>query len=211
VSLYGRLVLPLLTDIVCRMKVVKISRSRVVPRVWGRVLEIGVGTGLNGPYYDPERVGEVVGIDPDETMIRMADSRFNGLSFKFRLKQAAVESLPFDSESFDSVLVTFSFCSVTNPDLGMGEIRRVLKGGGSLFFAEHSVAPDMSVRKWQERITPVWRRFAGGCHLNRDFPALLVRNGFVCPILRADYAGMPKWLTYGVEGEARIPSTDGKA
>ena len=144
-------------------------------------------------------------------MIRMAALRFNGLSFDFRLEQAAVENLLFDWESFDSVPVTFLFCSVTNPDLGMADIRRGLKRGGSFFFAEHRVAPDMSVRKWQERITPVWRRFAGGCHLNRDSPALLVRSGFVHPDLRAAYAAMPKWLTYGVEGEARIPSADGEA
>lgn len=203
-GLYRRQVLPRLTDLACGAAMISTARRRVVPLASGRVLEVGMGSCLNLPYFDPARVREVVGVDPDAGMAALARSRLRAANPRARLVRASAQELPFEDNSFDTVLSTFSFCSIPDPAAALAEVRRVLRPGGEFLFCEHCAAPQPSVRRVQFWLTPLWRHVAGGCHLDRDFPAMIRDGGFQADYLSADYMGFPRWLTYGVAGRARV-------
>jgi len=152
------------------------QREKLVPLASGRVLEVGMGSGLNLPFYDARRVTKVWGLEPSPEMSKMASAAVEAVAFDVEFVSAGGEQIPLDSESFDTVLMTFTLCTI--PERALREIARVLKRGGQLLFCEHGAAPDAGVRRWQNRINPLWRRLAGGCHLNRDIPGLIRRGGF---------------------------------
>ncbi|HET8731903.1 MAG TPA: class I SAM-dependent methyltransferase [Moraxellaceae bacterium] len=199
---YERHILPYLIDMACGIGPVQKQREKVVPLAAGRVLEIGIGTGLNLPHYDPHRVERVIGLDPGTEMHRLARKRLEGTGLAVELVGLSAERIPYEDASFDCVLVTFSLCTIPDPVAALREMRRVLKPGGKLLFCEHGRAPDASVARWQDRLTPVWSKFAGGCHLNRDIPALLDEAGFVCEDLQTMYLPGPRPLTYNYWGSA---------
>lgn len=199
---YERHVLPYLIDLACGIGPVQKQREKVVPLAAGRVLEIGIGTGLNLPHYDRARVERVIGLDPGMEMHRLARKRLQETGLSVELVGLSAERIPYDDASFDCVLVTFSLCTIPDPVAALCEMRRVLKPGGKLIFCEHGRAPDASVARWQDRLTPVWSRFAGGCHLNRDIPALLAEAGFRCETLETMYLPGPRPLTYNYWGTA---------
>jgi len=198
---YERHLLPHLIDIACGMPAVRRQRLRVVPNAHGRVLEIGIGTGLNMPYYEPERIESLVGVEPSQRMHRLALRRSKAAGLEVRLVGLSAEKLPLADASFDSVVSTFTLCTIPDPVAALKEIRRVLAPGGRLLFAEHGRAPEASVRKWQQRLQPLWIPLAGGCHLDRDIPALLREAGFV-PKVQSRYLPGPKFLSYHYWGEA---------
>lgn len=200
---YDRHVLPYLIDFACGIKPVRRQRRKVVPRAYGRVLEIGIGTGLNLEHYDKARVGKLVGLDPSPEMHRLARKRMARTGLDVELVTLSAEQIPFEPGSFDTVLVTYSLCTIPDPVAALREMRRVLKPGGLLVFCEHGRAPDASVRRWQDRLTPTWSKFAGGCHLNRDIPALLAQGGFRCDDLETMYLPGPRPLTFNYWGTAR--------
>jgi ubiquinone/menaquinone biosynthesis C-methylase UbiE len=199
---YERHVLPYLLDFVCGIRAVRRQRQKVVPLAQGRVLEIGIGTGLNLEYYDKARVAHIVGLDPGLEMHPLAQKRLKKTELVVELVGLSAEKIPYDDAAFDSVLVTYSLCTIPDPVAALKEMRRVLKPGGQLIFCEHGLAPDASVRRWQNRLTPTWSKLAGGCHLNRDIPDLLRQAGFQSPDMQTMYLPGPRPLTYNYWGTA---------
>ena len=190
-GLYARYVLPRVIDLACGAKPTMRQREKVVPQARGRVLEIGVGSGLNLPFYDPGRVTALWGLDPSPELWSLARSRVADVPLELEFLQAGAEDIPLAADSVDTVLVTYTLCSVVDVAPALKEIRRVLRGDGQLLFCEHGAAPDAGVRKWQDRINPFWQRLGGGCNLNRDIPALLEEAGFRIRVLETMY--IPGW------------------
>lgn len=155
------------------------SCQQALSHAHGKVLEVGVGTGANMPYYTPA-VTEVVGIEPVEAMLSKARERLEGTPppFLWQLQQADARELPFEDASFDSVVAVLVFCTIPDPQRAAAEAFRVLKPGGKLVFFEHVVAPHAGVARWQHRLNPAWRKMACGCEINRDTRRLFEQAGF---------------------------------
>ena len=198
---YERNVLPWLIDFACGMKSVSQQRMKVIPQARGRVLEIGLGTGLNLPFYDTGRVSELVGVEPSLTMHHLAMKRSRAAGIPVELVGIGAERLPLADHVFDTVVSTYTLCTIPDPVLALRELRRVLAPGGRLLFSEHGKAPDESVRKWQARIQPVWGKFSGGCHLGRDIPAILKEAGFDAQV-ESMYIPGPRIASYHYWGMA---------
>lgn len=177
-SLYDRFILPGLLKCACSSSPIMRQRAKVVPRAEGRVLELGIGMGLNLAYYDPAKVSAVVGVDPAAELRAAAQAAPHDPRLKVTVEDGTAEALPFADKSFDTVVCTFTLCSVHNPAAALAEARRVLKPGGRLLYCEHGLAPDAGVAKWQRRIEPVWKRIAGGCHLTRPIGSAIAAAGF---------------------------------
>ncbi|MGB4225591.1 MAG: class I SAM-dependent methyltransferase [Candidatus Dechloromonas phosphoritropha] len=201
-SWYERTLLPYLIDSACNVKAVRHQRAKVVPLAHGRVLEIGIGTGLNMRHYDKTRIESLTGLDPALEMHELAKKRIRSAGLEVDLVGLSAERIPRAAASFDTVIVTYTLCTIPDPLAALKEMRRVLVPGGQLIFCEHGRAPDPWVRRWQERITPWWKKIAGGCHLDRDIPSLLLEAGFECPDLKAMYLPGPRPLTYNYWGIA---------
>lgn len=201
-SWYEKYLLPYLLDFACGIRPVWRQRQKVVPLARGRVLEIGIGTGLNMEHYAPDAVETIVGLDPALQMHRLARKRIAKSHLKVELVGLSAEKIPQPDASFDTVLVTYTLCTIPDPVSALMEMRRVLKPGGRLIFCEHGRAPDASVRRWQDRLTPYWKPMAGGCHLNRDIPQLLKDAGFRTDDLQQMYLPGPRPLTYNYWGTA---------
>jgi ubiquinone/menaquinone biosynthesis C-methylase UbiE len=201
-GLYSKYFLPRLVHLSCSSNPTMRQRQKLVPLAHGRVLEVGIGSGLNLPFYDPERVTEVVGLDPSPELIRMAARPAASASFDVAFVTAGGEEIPLDSGSFDTVLLTYTLCTIPDYEPALRELARVLTPGGRLLFCEHGLAPDPGVRRWQDRLDPVWRRLAGGCHLNRNVPDLLDRGGFEIEGMETMY--VPGWrpASYNYWGSA---------
>jgi len=179
------------------------QRQKVVPLAVGSVLEIGIGSGLNIPYYDAQKVERLWGLDPSAEMWSIAQKNANRHHLDIEFIQSGAESIPLDTDSTDSVVMTFTMCTIPDVAAAMNEIRRVLKPGGNLIFCEHGLAPDESVQRWQNRVNPLWRKLAGGCNLNRPIPALLKQSGFTTKDMQTMY--LPGWkpATFNYWGTAR--------
>lgn len=202
-GIYSRYVLPRFLDSICQMKPLVEDRQRIVPLAQGRVLEIGFGTGLNLPWYDASRIERVIGIDPAEEMLALARPRADQTVFPVELIAAPAEDIPLPDDDVDTVLVTFSLCTIPGTAQALKEMRRVLKPGGRLLFLEHGLAPDESVAKWQGRINPVWRRLVGGCNLNRNTPQMLKNAGFRIETFEGGYMpDTPRFMGFRVHGVA---------
>ena len=198
---YERNMLPWLIDFACGMKSVGKQRMKVIPQAQGRVLEIGIGTGLNLPFYDTGRVVELVGVEPSLRMHRLALKRSRAARLPVEMVGITAEKLPLADHIFDTVVSTYTLCTIPDPVMALREVRRVLAPGGRLLFSEHGKAPDESVRKWQTRIQPVWGKFSGGCHLGRDIPAILKEAGFDAQV-ESMYIPGPRIASYHYWGEA---------
>jgi len=205
---YERHVLPWLVDIACSVQPVWRQRQKVVPLAQGRVLEIGIGTGLNLEHYDQARIEKIVGLDPGLEMHPKARRRSRLAGLEVELVGLSAERIPYDDRSFDTVLVTYALCTIADPLAALKEMRRVLKPEGRLVFCEHGLAPDASVRRWQARLTPLWARVAGGCHLDRDIPGLLKAAGFRSVDIEQMYLPGPRPLTCNYWGTAVAAQPD---
>lgn len=202
-SWYERHILPYLLDFACGLRPIAEQRQKVIPLAAGRVLEIGIGTGLNLAFYDKSKLEKLVGVDPAEEMHALARKRSSSLALPVELRSLTAEQLPIESASFDCVVCTYTLCSVHDPLAALAEMRRVLRPGGKLLFAEHGLAPDARVAKWQYRLEPLWSKVAGGCHLTRDVPNLLKEAGFDA-VIQTAYVARPKTLAYNFWGEATV-------
>jgi ubiquinone/menaquinone biosynthesis C-methylase UbiE len=201
-SWYDRHLLPYLVDLACGLQAVRRQRQKMVPLAHGKVLEVGIGTGLNLEHYDKARLERLVGVDPGLEMHPLAHKRARRAGLTVELVGLSAEKLPFDASSFDTALVTYALCTIADPLAALVEVRRVLRRGGLLVFCEHGLAPDPSVRRWQHRLTPLWAKVAGGCHLDRNVPALLTDAGFRSRDLQSMYLPGPRVLTYNYWGTA---------
>lgn len=202
---YDRWILPTLLDRVMRQSEIARFRRGVVPAARGRVLEIGVGSGLNLPLYTDE-VTAVVGLDPSERLLAMARRRAEGSAVPVELVQGSATAIPLDDASIDMLVMTWTLCSIPEPVAALGEMRRVLRPGGALLFVEHGLSPQDGVARWQHRLTPLWRRIGGGCHLNRKVDDLLRLGGFEIAQLANEYAVGPRPMTYMYQGRAIKPA-----
>jgi ubiquinone/menaquinone biosynthesis C-methylase UbiE len=177
-GLYDTYVLPHILDLACSQKAVQQRRRLVVPHARGRVLEIGMGSGHNLPFYDPQKVELVWGLEPAEPMRRLAEPRVRRVPFEVRFLDLPGEQIPLDDAAADTVLTTFTLCTIPDVATALAGMRRVLKPGGTLLFLEHGAAPDARVQRWQRRLEPGWKRAFGGCHITRPIPRLLEDAGF---------------------------------
>ncbi len=201
-SFYQRHVLPHLMHLSCGSKTVRRQREQVVPLASGRVLEVGVGSGLNMPHYDPARVRMLFALEPSEGMREKARRRVARAPFEVRWLDAPGEQIPLEDASVDTVLTTFTLCTIPDWHAALVQMRRVLRPGGRLLFCEHGESPHERVRRWQHRIDPLWTRLAGGCHVNRPIDAGLAAAGFHIESLRTAYLPGPRVLSYVFRGSA---------
>lgn len=201
-SFYSERILPHLLNLAMRHKELVAYRRRALTAAWGRVLDVGIGSGPNLPFYGAE-VDEVIGLDPSHRLLAMAQQRARSRREAIRLLQGSAEAIPLDSASVDTVVTTWTLCSIPKVTDALTEMRRVLKPNGTFLFVEHGLAPDTDVRRWQDRLTPLWRPIAGGCHLNRPMADLIRDAGFVVTDLKSGYMGGPRPFTFMYEGSAR--------
>ena len=199
--LYEKWVLPRIIDLAMRGKEATRFRSRLIPQARGTTLEVGVGSGLNLPFYGAA-VERLYGVDSSEELLRMARKRAPAAAFPVELFGRSGEELPFDAGCADTVVFTFTLCSIPDPLAALREARRVLKPSGQLLFAEHGLAPDAGVRRWQRRLNPLWRRVAGGCNLDRKIDELITTAGFRLAGLTTEYAKGPRPMSYVYVGRA---------
>jgi ubiquinone/menaquinone biosynthesis C-methylase UbiE len=200
-GIYADIILPRLCDLSMRNDRLRPYRERVIGAAEGRVLEIGVGSGLNLPFYGPT-VREVLALEPAPKLLAMA-RRVPDPGMPVSFIEASAESIPLDHQSVDTVVTTWTLCTVPEAAAAIAEMRRVLKPHGKLLFVEHGLAPDASVRWWQDRLTPIWRRLSGGCHLNRPIQSMIEGGGFHVDRVETGYMPGPKPMTFMYEGSAR--------
>lgn len=201
-SVYTRYVLPPLLDLAMRNKELTRFREQIVPGARGVVLEIGVGSGRNLPFYS-SAVERIVAVDPSPELLQMARRRETVPGTAIDLVEASAESLPIETASIDTAVMTLTLCSIANPKRALREIHRVLKPTGELRFVEHGLAPEANVRRWQHRLNPVWRCVAGGCNLDRKIDELIASSGFRIVDLQKAYAKGPRTMAYVYWGHAR--------
>ncbi len=201
-NLYDRYLMPLLIDACCGLPAIADQRARLLPLAEGKVLEIGIGTGRNLPFYDRSRVAALHGLDPAAQMHAKARRRARAAGLDVKLVPLSAQAIPAPDASYDTVVCTFTLCTVADPLAALAEVRRVLKPTGRLLVCEHGRAPEPHLARWQDRLTPWWKPLAGGCHLNRDVAALLRDGGFRTTDLTTAYLPGPKALTYVTRGVA---------
>ncbi|WP_138512583.1 class I SAM-dependent methyltransferase [Maricaulis alexandrii] len=200
---YGQRILPNLIGCVCSRGAIMKQRAKVVPKARGRVLEVGIGAAPNLELYDSGKVEQLIGVDPSAGMRRKAAKKLAGTAIAHELLDAGGEALPLDDASVDTIVLTYTLCSIPDAEQAMREMRRVLKPEGQLLFCEHGRAPDPGVVRWQERIEPVWKRIAGGCHLARPMDRLIVGGGFAIREMEAEYMpGSPRFSGFDYIGTA---------
>jgi ubiquinone/menaquinone biosynthesis C-methylase UbiE len=198
-SFYGEHVLPHLINLAMRNRELTPYRERVISHAEGRVLEVGSGSGLNLPFYG-RRVQEILGLEPSARLTAMAQRAIAHAPVRFIASSA--ETIPIEDRSIDTVVTTWTLCSISDAAQALAEMRRVLKPTGQLLFVEHGLAPEDKVRRWQHRLTPVWKKIGGGCHLDRPIGTLIENAGFRMHGLETGYAKGPKPLTFMYEGRA---------
>jgi ubiquinone/menaquinone biosynthesis C-methylase UbiE len=199
-NFYDDRILPHAIDVICGLPTFERGRAQIVPQASGRVLEVGIGTGRNLPYYLPEQIQCLCGIDPG--LHPKAGKRAAAAGLKITPMPLSAEKIPAEDRSFDTVVSTFTLCTIPDVGAALKEMRRVLSPGGKLLFLEHGAAPDANVRRWQDRITPYWKPVAGGCHLNRKIDDLIGDAGFKIERLDHRYHPGPRFLTYLYAGTA---------
>lgn len=200
-GLYDKYILPKFLNCACGSKPINYQRQKVVPLAKGKVLDIGIGSGLNIPFYNSDKIDKVIGIDPSHELIELAKELANDSKASIELVIGSAESIPYPDNFFDTVLVTYTMCTIPNVAIANKEMWRVLKDDGSLIFCEHGLAPDKKISKWQNRIDPFWGKIAGGCHLNRDIQKLITDAGFSFESLDKMYIpSTPKFAGYNYWG-----------
>ena len=190
-GLYDKYVLPKMVHFACGQKPSMKQREKIIPLAKGAVLEIGIGSGLNIPYYQAHQIDHLWGIDPSRDMWDIAEKNARERHLDAEFIETGAESIPLDNNSADTVVITYTLCTIPDVNSALQEVRRVLKPGGKLLFCEHGEAPDEGIRRWQILVNPIWNRLAGGCNLNRPIPRLLEQSGFRSNDMQTMY--IPGW------------------
>ena len=201
---YDKYILPKFLNCACGTKPINYQRGKIVPLAKGIVLDIGIGSGLNIPFYNKSNIDHFYGLDPSEELLKIAKSLAKKNELEIEFLQCGAEAIPLPDQSIDTVLITYTMCTIPDIKLSNSEIMRVLKPGGQLLFCEHGLAPDKNIAKWQRRINPIWRMIAGGCNLNRDIPKLITSSGFKISNMEEMYLpSTPKFAGYNYWGVAK--------
>jgi len=201
-SLYQKYILPKLLNWAMKAPALSKLRSELIPLAEGRVLEIGLGSGLNLPHYAD--ISDLTGLEPSKQLQSIAELLIAQQAFPTKVLTAASEDIPIESDTFDTVVMTWTLCSVRDPLLALSEIKRVIKPRGKVIFAEHGESPDDKIKKWQRRINPCWSQIAGGCQLNRKIDRLFKDSGFKFLDIERGYLEGPKFATYNYRGLAQL-------
>ena len=204
-KLYERHVLPKVLDACCSTKPVNYQRNKIVPHAKGKILEIGIGSGINIPFYNKANVEKIYGLDPSEELNNIAQKKAinNNLEIDFLLNGA--EEIPLPSNSMDTILITYTLCTIQDLESSLKEIKRVMKDDAVMLFCEHGIAPDANVIKWQNRVNPLWGKLFGGCNINRNIPEIIQSSGFTLNSLDQMYLpSTPKIVGYNYWGKATI-------
>ena len=201
---YDKYILPKFLNCACGSKPINYQRDKIVPLAKGVVLDIGIGSGLNIPFYNKSNIDCLYGLDPSEELLKIAKSVAKKNELKVEFLECSAEAIPLPDQSIDTVLVTYTMCTIPDIKLSNSEIMRVLKPEGRLLFCEHGLAPDKNIAKWQNRINPIWSKIAGGCNLNRDIPKLITSSGFKISNMEEMYLpSTPKFAGYNYWGVAK--------
>ena len=180
------------------------QRKKIITKAIGRVLEIGIGSGLNFKYYNLSKVSEVFAVEPDSTLLNKAKINAQKNNISLNIQNIAAEKLPFEDNMFDTVISTYTMCSISNLSMALTEIKRVIKSNGKLIFSEHGKAPDGNIYRWQKRLNPIQKRIAGGCQLDVNIPIVIENSGFELSELNSMYIPGPKFLSYHYWGSASL-------
>jgi ubiquinone/menaquinone biosynthesis C-methylase UbiE len=200
--IWSKFIQPRLISLACTSKPIRRQRAKVIPKADGTVLEIGFGSGHNLPFYNKKNVKKIIGLEPSVNMQKLSKRRLKDFNINFELLTERAEEIPLESNSIDSVVCTYTLCSISNPKLALSEIRRVLKKDGKFIFTEHAISPDLKISKFQKKIEPLWKFLADGCHLTRDIRKILIENGFNIDNSDDMYLpGTPKFIGYHIWGQ----------
>ena len=203
-SFYDKYILPKFLNCACGSKPINYQREKIVPLAEGTVLDVGIGSGLNIPYYNKSKIKCLYGLDPSIELLNLAKSLAKKNELEIEFLECGAEAIPLPNDSIDTVVITYTLCTIPDTQLSNEEIMRVLKPNGKLLFCEHGLAPDINVVKWQKRINPIWNKIAGGCNLNRDIPKLIRSSGFKISNMEEMYLpSTPKFAGYNYWGVAK--------
>lgn len=203
-NLWNEYIAPPLVSLACSAKPIVEQRQKVVPHATGTVLEVGFGSGLNLPFYDADKVDRLFALEPHLAMRKRAAKRVEASPLEIEYLDLPGEEIPLDDEAVDTVLITYTLCTIPDVAKALGGMRRVLKPGGEMIFCEHGAAPDDGVAKWQRRLEPAWRAVFGGCHLTRRIPEMIGEAGFEVTDVETMYlASSPKTVAFNYWGRAR--------
>ena len=202
---YDKYILPTFLNCACGTKPMQYQRKKIVPFAKGDVLEIGIGSGLNLPFYDLDKINKIWGLDPSEELNSMAKKVARDIDVDVDLIIGGAEEIPLPENSIDTILLTYTLCTIPKVKDSIKEIERVLKPSGSMLFCEHGLAPDEKVAKWQQRLNPYWKKIAGGCNLNRDIPKIIQDSSFKITKLETMYLpSTPKFAGFNYWGEVKV-------
>ena len=203
-SFYDKYILPKFLNCACGSKPINYQREKIVPLAEGTVLDVGIGSGLNIPYYNKSKIKYLYGLDPSIELLNLAKSLAKKNELEIEFLECGAEAIPLPNDSIDTVVITYTLCTIPDTQLSNQEIMRVLKPNGKLLFCEHGLAPDINIAKWQKRINPIWNKIAGGCNLNRDIPKLIRSSGFKILNMEEMYLpSTPKFAGYNYWGVAK--------
>ena len=202
-SLYNKYLVPKILDVCCSTKPIKYQRNKIVPHAKGVVLEIGIGSGLNLPFYNGSIVKKIYGLDPSEELNEIARKNASSTKLDIDFIISGAEEIKLPSNSVDTVLITYTLCTIPEFKSALREIKRVLRNDGIMLFCEHGLAPDKNVKKWQNRINPLWGKLFGGCNINRNIPHIIQDSGLNIKKLEQMYLpSTPKIVAYNFWGVA---------
>lgn len=203
-SFYDKYILPKFLNCACGSKPINYQREKIVPLAEGTVLDVGIGSGLNIPYYNKSKIKYLYGLDPSIELLNLAKPLAKKNELEIEFLECGAEAIPLPNDSIDTVVITYTLCTIPDTQLSNQEIMRVLKPNGKLLFCEHGLAPDINIAKWQKRINPIWNKIAGGCNLNRDIPNLIRSSGLKISNMEEMYLpSTPKFAGYNYWGVAK--------
>ena len=200
---YDRYCLPPLLDLACGGKPFRKQREKIVPNLTGNVLEIGIGSGHNLPFYNRAQTTKIIGVDPDDHLWKRSEKRRTATSIPVERIGLDGQNIPLEAGDVDNVLVTYSLCTIPDAVKALSEMHRVLKPGGRIWYCEHGKAPDAKVERFQKRIDPIWGKLAGGCQTGKDIPALFERAGIGIENLETGYIPGPRFAAFNYWGMSR--------
>ena len=201
-NFYEKNILPPLLNCCCGTKPITYQRKKIIPEANGDILEIGVGSGLNIPFYDKNKVSKIIALDPSEDLNSMAKIKAKANNLNIHFLTGVAEDIQIADSSIDTIVITYTLCTIPEPEKALSEIKRVLRTNGKILFSEHGLAPDDKVVNWQNKINPIWNKVFGGCNLNRDIPSLLKDAGFDISFEQMYLPRTPKFIGFNSWGNA---------